>query len=129
MTLSDKLYQKWMLEKFEPTKVSSIGKVMPLEVALSKYIKPGMSLHFAYSQGRPMAASNALVRVFKGKDPKFTFISSGIVANQTALVKEIAELKPDALTLDEWVTYLSKMGIGASVVTPMAGGLLTSQER
>jgi hypothetical protein len=77
-----------MLEKFEPTKVSSIGKVMPLEVALSKYIKPGMSLHFAYSQGRPMAASNALVRVFKGKDPKFTFISSGIVANQTALVTE-----------------------------------------
>ena len=77
-----------MLEKFEPTKVSSVGKVMPLEVALSKYIKPGMSLHFAYSQGRPMAASNALVRVFKGKDPKFTFISSGIVANQTALVTE-----------------------------------------
>ena len=53
----------------------------------------------------------------------------GMSANQTALVKEIAELKPDALTLDEWVTYLSKMGIGASVVTPMAGGLLTSQER
>ena len=53
----------------------------------------------------------------------------GMSANQTALVKEIAELKPDALTVEEWVTYLSKMGIGASVVTPMAGGLLTSQER
>lgn len=53
----------------------------------------------------------------------------GMSANQTALVKEIAKLKPDALTVEEWVTYLSKMGIGASVVTPMAGGLLTSQER
>ena len=50
-------------------------------------------------------------------------------ANQTALVRELAELKPDKLTVEEWVTYLSKMGIGASVVTPMAGGLLTSQER
>ena len=53
----------------------------------------------------------------------------GMSANQTALVRELAELKPDKLTVEEWVTYLSKMGIGASVVTPMAGGLLTSQER
>ena len=52
----------------------------------------------------------------------------GMSSNQTALVKELAELKPDALTLDEWVTYLSKMGIGASVVTPMAKGLFTSEE-
>jgi len=53
----------------------------------------------------------------------------GMNANQTALAKEIAQLKPDSLTLDEWVTYLSKMGIGASIVTPMAEGMLSGSEK
>ena len=35
----------------------------------------------------------------------------------------------DSLTLDEWVTYLSKMGIGASIVTPMAEGMLSGSEK
>ena len=68
----------------------------------------------------------------KERSGLFTDVSEamgGMNANQTALVRELAELKPDKLTVEEWVTYLSKMGIGASVVTPMAGGLLTSQER
>ena len=72
---------------------------------------------------------NVMESMRTGDAPSMPQGMGGMSANQTALVKEIAELKPDALTLDEWVTYLSKMGIGASVVTPMASGLLTSQER
>lgn len=63
-------------------------KIMPLEAAIRAHIEPGMTLHFAYSEGRPMAASNALVRVFAGQDPGFTLISSGLVSNQAALVTE-----------------------------------------
>lgn len=63
-------------------------KVMPLEAALAAHIEPDMTLHFAYSEGRPMAASNALVRVFSGKNPRFTLISSGLVSNQASLVTE-----------------------------------------
>lgn len=64
------------------------SKVMQLEAALEAHVEPGMTLHFAYSEGRPMAASNALVRVFAGKDPKFTLVTSGLVSNQASLVTE-----------------------------------------
>lgn len=64
------------------------SKVKPLESALRAHVEPGMTLHFAYSEGRPMAASNELVRVFSGQDPGFTLICSGLVANQASLVTE-----------------------------------------
>lgn len=64
------------------------AKVMPLEDAIRAFVEPGMMLHFAYSEGRPMAASNALVRVFAGRDPGFTIVSAGLVSNQAALVTE-----------------------------------------
>ena len=67
---------------------SSASKVMPLEASLKKHVGPGMMLHFGYSEGRPMAISNALVRVFAGTDPRFTIVSSGLVANQGSLVTE-----------------------------------------
>lgn len=67
---------------FEP------GKVMTLEAAIERHVQPGMTLHFAYSEGRPMAISNALVRVFAGKDPGFTIVSAGLVSNQASLVTE-----------------------------------------
>ena len=64
------------------------SKVMPLDDAIRAHVKPGMMLHFAYSEGRPMAASNALVRVFAGTEPGFTIVSAGLVSNQAALVTE-----------------------------------------
>ncbi|QDY98964.1 glutaconate CoA-transferase [Nitratireductor mangrovi] len=64
------------------------SKVMPLDDAIRAHVEPGMLLHFAYSEGRPMAASNALVRVFAGRDPGFTIVSAGLVANQASLVTE-----------------------------------------
>lgn len=73
----------------EPSSERSSGsKVMPLEASLKKHVEPGMMLHFGYSEGRPMAISNALVRVFAGTNPGFTIVSSGMVANQGSLVTE-----------------------------------------
>lgn len=65
---------------------SSPSKVIDLETALRRHVKAGMVLHFAYSEGRPMAISNALVRCFKGRSPAFTIVGSGLVASQAALV-------------------------------------------
>lgn len=64
------------------------GKLSPLDVAIRAHVEPGMMLHFAYSEGRPMASSNALVRVFAGKEPGFTIVSAGLVSNQASLVTE-----------------------------------------
>jgi acyl CoA:acetate/3-ketoacid CoA transferase alpha subunit/acyl CoA:acetate/3-ketoacid CoA transferase beta subunit len=82
------LAREAMRALFSPPQAYRENKVMPLEQALAAHIEPGMTLHFAYSEGRPMAASNALVRVFGGKSPGFTIISSGLVSNQAALVTE-----------------------------------------
>ncbi len=63
-------------------------KVMELDAAIRKHVTPGMTLHFSYSEGRPMATSNALVRSFAGTKPGFTVISAGLVSNQAALISE-----------------------------------------
>ena len=72
---------------------------------------------------------NVMESMRTGDAPAMPAGMGGMSANQTALVKEIAQLKPDSLTLDEWVTYLSKMGIGASIFTPMAEGMLSGSEK
>jgi acyl CoA:acetate/3-ketoacid CoA transferase alpha subunit len=61
------------------------SKLRPLEDALRTFIRPGMQLHFAYNQARPMAISNALVRVFHDAAPGFTLIAAGLVSNQAAM--------------------------------------------
>lgn len=88
MTGSRRLDRQWLLKAFEPPADRPSGKVRPLDDAIRAHVEPGMTLHFAYSEGRPMAASNALVRVFQGTEPGLTVVSSGLVANQTALVTE-----------------------------------------
>jgi len=72
---------------------------------------------------------NVMESMRTGDAPAMPVGMGGMSSNQTALVKEIAQLKPDSLTLDEWVTYLSKMGIGASIFTPMAEGMLSGSEK
>jgi acyl CoA:acetate/3-ketoacid CoA transferase alpha subunit/acyl CoA:acetate/3-ketoacid CoA transferase beta subunit len=62
-----------------------VNKVKGLEDALRAFVEPGMQLHFAYNQARPMAISNALVRVFQGTSPRFTVIAAGLVSNQAAM--------------------------------------------
>ena len=51
---------------------------------------------------------------------------SGMSPNQVALIREIAELKPDNLSLEEWVAYFSKQGIAGGVGYNV---LNSSQER
>jgi acyl CoA:acetate/3-ketoacid CoA transferase alpha subunit/acyl CoA:acetate/3-ketoacid CoA transferase beta subunit len=64
------------------------SKLMKLDDAIRAYVEPGMTIHLAYSEGRPMASCNALVRVFAGTAPGFTIVSAGLVANQAAMVTE-----------------------------------------
>lgn len=82
------LDRAWLLDAFQPPPDRPRSKVVALDDAIRTHVAPGMVLHFAYSEGRPMAASNALVRVFGGTSPALTVISSGLVSNQTALVTE-----------------------------------------
>lgn len=65
-----------------------IDKVVPLDDALREHVQPGMALHFAYSEGRPIAIGHALVRRFGGTHPEFTISGAGLVGCQAALVTE-----------------------------------------
>jgi acyl CoA:acetate/3-ketoacid CoA transferase alpha subunit len=73
---------------FAPPTRYATSKVAPLDDAIRTHVKPGMTIHFGYTGARPMAASNALVRVFAGTKPGFHIVSAGMVANQASLVSE-----------------------------------------
>jgi len=75
-------------ELFAPQSSYASNKVLPLDEAIRRHVKAGMLIHFGYTGARPMAASNALVRVFAGTDPKFSIVSAGLVSNQASLVSE-----------------------------------------
>lgn len=114
MTRKSRLDRAWLISAFEPPADRPSGKVMALDDAIRAHVEPGMMLHFAYTEGRSMAASNALVRVFAGTKPGFTVISSGLVANQTALVTE------------EIVSKLIVSFVGENYPTPAPNPLLQS---
>lgn len=75
-------------EMFAPQVRYATSKVLPLDDAMRRHVKPGMTIHFGYTGARPMAASNALVRVFAGTRPDFWIVCAGMVANQASLVSE-----------------------------------------
>ncbi len=75
-------------EMFAPQARYVSNKVMPLEAAIRAHVRPEMTIHFGYTGARPMAASNALVRVFAGTKPGFWVVCAGMVANQASLVSE-----------------------------------------
>ena len=66
--------------------LASPSRCAVLWKSIRAHVKPGMILHFGYSEGRPMAISNALVRCFHGQSAGFTIVGSGFVSNQAALV-------------------------------------------
>ena len=88
MTQTPALGRAALRAMFAAPTAYAVDKVQPLEAALRRHVRPGMTIHLAYSEGRPMAASNALVRCFAGTDPGFTILSSGLVSNQAAFVTE-----------------------------------------
>jgi acyl CoA:acetate/3-ketoacid CoA transferase alpha subunit/acyl CoA:acetate/3-ketoacid CoA transferase beta subunit len=54
--------------------------------AVREFVRPGMSLHLAYTGGRPNALVRAIVREFAGTAPRFTVSAQGFVNTQHALV-------------------------------------------
>lgn len=70
---------------FAPPQRYAIDKRCTIDEALRRHVRPGMTLHFAYNQARPMGLTNALVRVFADTDPGFTIVGAGFVSNQAAM--------------------------------------------
>jgi len=54
--------------------VSPVGpdKVLPLEDAIERWVRPRTTLHFAFTHNRPAASMAALLRRFRGTSPGFT---------------------------------------------------------
>jgi len=69
--------------KFRLPVVEGEDKVCPLDEAIRKYIKKGMSIGFA---GRGGALVNQLIREFWNKNPEFTIINNGITATVLSLI-------------------------------------------
>ena len=51
-----------------------VDKVLPLAEAVRRAVRPGMTLHFAYTHNRPTAAIAELLRRFRNADPGFTMV-------------------------------------------------------
>lgn len=61
------------------------NKVMSLQEAVSRFVKPGMHLHFAHFYAKSTAALNEVLRQFWGKDPGFTVSALGFIGNLVIL--------------------------------------------
>lgn len=65
-----------------------VDKRMSLSDAVSRFVRPGSSVHLAYADARPNAAVLEIVRRFRGTDPQLTLSTAGFVSVQNALVSE-----------------------------------------
>lgn len=70
------------LESFRPG-----GKVMTVSEAIEAFVRPGMSIHYAYAQARPNALLMEVARRFAETRPKFTLVVPSLVGVQSALVE------------------------------------------
>jgi acyl CoA:acetate/3-ketoacid CoA transferase alpha subunit len=55
------------------------NKIIPLEEAIRRFVKPDMDLHFAFAHSRAHAAAMEIVRQFRGKPMHFTVTGAGIL--------------------------------------------------
>ncbi|MBN2241779.1 MAG: hypothetical protein JW793_03745 [Acidobacteria bacterium] len=62
------------------------GKVLDLQEAVGRYVKPGMTLHLAAGIGGPSAAVCEIIRQFRDNDPGFTLIQSTVTGHSLNLV-------------------------------------------
>ena len=62
------------------------GKVLTLQEAVERYVKPGMKLHLAAGIGGPSAAICEIIRQFSDKNPEFTLIQSTVTGHALSLV-------------------------------------------
>jgi acyl CoA:acetate/3-ketoacid CoA transferase alpha subunit/acyl CoA:acetate/3-ketoacid CoA transferase beta subunit len=63
------------------------SKVVPLEEAIRRHIKPGMTLHLAGGLGGPGAATCEIIRQFYGKKPEFALIQSTVTGHSLNLLQ------------------------------------------
>ena len=56
-------------------------KVLDLQEAIRRYVKPGMKLHLAAGIGGPSAAICEILRQYWGKNPEFTLIQSTVTGH------------------------------------------------
>jgi acyl CoA:acetate/3-ketoacid CoA transferase alpha subunit/acyl CoA:acetate/3-ketoacid CoA transferase beta subunit len=62
------------------------GKLLDLQEAVRRYIKPGMKLHLAGGIGGPSAAICEIIRQYWGKNPEFTLIQATVTGHALNLV-------------------------------------------
>jgi acyl CoA:acetate/3-ketoacid CoA transferase alpha subunit/acyl CoA:acetate/3-ketoacid CoA transferase beta subunit len=62
------------------------GKVLNLQEAVNRFVKPGMKLHLAAGIGGPSAAICEIIRQYWGKNPEFTLIQSTVTGHALNLV-------------------------------------------
>ncbi|NLT66650.1 MAG: hypothetical protein GXX84_08615, partial [Acidobacteria bacterium] len=62
------------------------GKLLDLQEAVSRYVKPGMKLHLAGGIGGPSAAVCEIIRQYQGRNPDFTLIQSTVTGHALNLV-------------------------------------------
>lgn len=62
------------------------SKVVPLEDAIRRHIKPGMTIHLAGGIGGPGAAICEIIRQFYGKKPEFALIQSTVTGHSLNLL-------------------------------------------
>jgi len=70
--------------KFQVPVVEGEDKLCPLDEAIRRHVKKGMSIHFA---GRGGALFYQLVREFWGKKPDFTIINNSVTATILSLIQ------------------------------------------
>jgi len=85
LTMDDPLQK--VLEKFIPLwPDEGQSKILPLSQALRQHVQPGMTLHLGTASTPPIAVIYELIRLFKGKDPRFTLVSLGLTTAYSLLV-------------------------------------------
>jgi acyl CoA:acetate/3-ketoacid CoA transferase alpha subunit/acyl CoA:acetate/3-ketoacid CoA transferase beta subunit len=62
------------------------GKLLDLQEAIRRYVKPGMKLHLAAGIGGPSAAICEIIRQYWAKNPEFTLIQSTVTGHALNLV-------------------------------------------
>jgi len=64
------------------------SKVMPIAEAVARFVRPGMTLHALSTTSRPTAILSEIFRRFRGRDPRFTYVSISLAGMGVAFVHE-----------------------------------------
>jgi acyl CoA:acetate/3-ketoacid CoA transferase alpha subunit/acyl CoA:acetate/3-ketoacid CoA transferase beta subunit len=62
------------------------GKLLSLQEAVKRYVRPGMKLHLAGGIGGPSAVICEIIRQYWGKNPQFTLIEATVTGHALNLV-------------------------------------------